>query len=386
MIHRRIVPLVLALAFTLVAPGFIAAGATAQGTPVAASRISIVAGGLTNPRGFTWGPDGTLYVALAGSGGPRAAAIAGTPTGFSGGTNASVVAIKNGCPATVAGGLPSTELTAFGWVWGAMDVAFLDGQLYVLVGGGGPVHGNPTTPSGVYRVNADGTTDLVADLGTWVDTHPVAALPPEGFPNGGSWFAMVAGKDTLWVSDAVNGQILGVTPAGQVSRLADLSRGHLVPDGLAVAPDGSLYVGYETAQPFHNGASKVSRIATDGTVTDVWTGLTAVTGVAVAPDGTLYAAEMATANTDAPPFIHPGTGKIVRQTGPAAAADVTTDLDFPVALRFGPDGKLYVAFPAFGANHGEGAIGRVVTAASSPATAPATPAAGATCMAGTPTS
>ena len=36
-----------------------------------AADLEIIAGGLTNPRGFTWGEDGTLYVALAGTGGPN---------------------------------------------------------------------------------------------------------------------------------------------------------------------------------------------------------------------------------------------------------------------------------------------------------------------------
>jgi len=385
MMQRCFVSFVLALGI-LAATARVTTPASAQGSPSSSSGTAIVARGLTNPRGFTWGPDGTLYVALAGTGGPHVATIAGTPTGFSGGTNASVVAIKNGCPTTVASGLPSSELTAFGWIWGAVDVAFLDGQLYALVGGGGPIHGNPGTTNGVYRINAGGTTALVADLGTWVNTHPVAHRPPEGTPNEGSWFGMVANGASLWVSDAVNGQILKVTPGGAVSRVADLSQGHHVPTGLALAPGGGVYVGYETTAPYPTGASKISKVAPDGTVSDVWTGLTDVTGVAVGPDGTLYAAEMATNNSTQTPFIHPGTGKVVRQTGPAAAADVATGLNFPVALRFGPDGKLYVGFPALGASHGEGTIVRLATATAGSVAKAATPVAGPACPAATPSS
>ena len=45
---------------------------TQQGTPAARSHVagrSVVASDLTNPRGMAWGPDGTLYIAVAGSGG-----------------------------------------------------------------------------------------------------------------------------------------------------------------------------------------------------------------------------------------------------------------------------------------------------------------------------
>ena len=38
-------------------------------TPVTAGPFTVLASGLTNPRGFAWSPDGTLYVALAGNGG-----------------------------------------------------------------------------------------------------------------------------------------------------------------------------------------------------------------------------------------------------------------------------------------------------------------------------
>ena len=47
-----------------------AVGVQEDATPAAAGvPLTVVANGLTNPRGFTWGPDGTLYLALAGKGG-----------------------------------------------------------------------------------------------------------------------------------------------------------------------------------------------------------------------------------------------------------------------------------------------------------------------------
>ena len=55
----------------------------------------------------------------------------------------------------------------------------------------------------------------------------------------------------------------------------------------------------------------------------------------------------------------PGSGRIVRQTGPDSAEDVATGLMFPITLTFGPDGGLYVAMPAIGAASGGGTIARV---------------------------
>ena len=97
----------------------------------------------------------------------------------------------------------------------------------------------------------------------------------------------------------------------------------------------------------------------DGQVTDVWTGLTALTAIAVAPDGTLYALEMSTGNPTQPPFTRHNSGKVVRQTGPSSKQDVVTGLDLPVAMRFGPDGALYVGFPALSEEAKPGGILRV---------------------------
>jgi hypothetical protein len=61
--------------------------------------------------------------------------------------------------------------------------------------------------------------------------------------------------------------------------------------------------------------------------------------------------------------VAPGTGKIVRQTGPDSSEDVLLGLDFPIKMAFGPDGALYVGLPAFGATDGQGQILRVDLAA-----------------------
>ena len=79
-------------------------------------------------------------------------------------------------------------------------------------------------------------------------------------------------------------------PDGEITLYADLSEGHLVPTGIAVDDSGNAFVGFETTPPYENGASKVVKIAPDGTVSDAWTGLTAVTDVEIGPDGVLYAA------------------------------------------------------------------------------------------------
>jgi hypothetical protein len=377
--HLLSVSFVLALVLAAGTPLATAAQDATPAASPAAGAPPVVASGLTNPRGMTWGADGTLFVALAGNGGtnPAVGEFLPPPTGpaAGGGPSAAVASIgPDGCPVAVATGLPSS-LDQLGSVVGVSDVAILGDQLYALVAGGGGSHGNPDEPAGLYRIQADGSSELVADLQAWYKANPVAH-PAEVEPDG-QWYAMVAAPDgsALWVVEANGGQVLTVTPDGTVNRVADLSQGHPVPTGIALAPEGGVYVGYLTAIPFVDGTSRVDHVAPDGTVSTVWSGLTMVTGIAVAPDGTLYAAEMATgdpASMEEPPF-QPFTGRVVRQTAADGLEEVATGLLFPVNLRFGPDGGLNVALPAVGANDGEGVILRLDPAAPATIQMPAGP-------------
>ncbi len=100
-------------------------------------------------------------------------------------------------------------------------------------------------------------------------------------------------------------------------------------------------------------------VAPDGTVTDHWTGLTAVVALAVGPDDALYALEMVTGSIDEDPFILPDTGRLVRQTGPDTLEVVADGLNFPIGMDFGSDGALYLSLPALGAPAGGGMIARL---------------------------
>jgi len=353
----RLVSLALATVLTLPA-----LTASAQGMPMGEPQLSpgtsVAATGLTNPRGFTWDDHGTLYIALAGTGG---GVMATTPAPivegmgpFYVGMTAAIVRMDDGCPTPVVTGLPSAAHPLAG-TYGVADVAILDGQLYALLVGGGEVRDNPDWPSGIYAVNDDGTLEIVADLSAWTRANPTESVPWDYDPETGG-FDMVAGHGLIWLSQPNRDEILTITPDGAVTRVVDLSREHPVLTGIDLAPDGGVYVGTLTAIPFPVGAARVLHVSPEGEVTEVWTGLTTVTGVAVGPDGTLYAAEMSAENLDEMPFLQPGTGRIVRQSGPDSAEPIASGLTFPLGLAFGPDGALYAGLPAIGANTGEGSI------------------------------
>jgi plastocyanin len=348
------VSLSLVLIFTLLlnaAPLAVRAQEATPTTGALPDGVEVVASGLTNPRGFTWGADGELFLALAGTGGPdQVIGEDGTEFPFFTGMTSSIVRVEGGCTVPVAEGIASFLWTDPGWIWGVMDLAILDGQLYALLGGGGADVGLPENANGVYRVNADGTIALIGDLSAFFRENP-PSFTPWDYGADGSLFDMEAGTDRLWISEAVGGRLLTVTPAGEIALIADLSEAHMVPTGIAVAPEGGAYVNHETVVPFPDGAATVIHVAADGTQTDHWT---AGTDLVMGPDGTLYAAEMATGNLDEAPYLRPDTGQIVRQTGPDSHEPVVTDIDYPVFLGFGPDDALYLTYPAFGPDAGEG--------------------------------
>lgn len=336
-----------------------------EATSVPAGGVTLFAQRLTNPRGFAWDSNGDLYVALAGSGG---ADLLGPDPGDGYATTGSsgvVARIENGNPVTVSDDLPSTTVPGERTL-GPAAVAFLGDELYVLEDANAMAfRRDGAQPDGVYRVAADGSLALVADTAAWISANPTSFKPAD-YNAEGELFGMLTVGNALWVVESNNGQVLKVSVDGEIERIADLSTNHPLPTGPALSPKGGVYVGFLTPAPYTDATSKVVEVLPDGTVSDVWTGLTMVTAVAVAPDGTLYAAEMATGNTDAPPYIAPNTGRVVRRTGMYTLEEVATHVNYPVALAFGPDGALYVAAPALGTIDPDGYILRIDDSAKGP--------------------
>src|SRR5215813_13668484 len=167
------------------------------------AHLTVLATGLNNPRGLTFGPDGTLYVAEAGTGGtaytttPAQCPQVPAPLGpMSGDYTARISRIApDGTRTTVVDHLPSSQTasTSGSLVTGVAGVAVIGETLYGLEAGAGCAHGLQGTTNTLFRVNPNGTTTTIADLSAFVQASPLSTagsasllLPDD------TWYALIA--------------------------------------------------------------------------------------------------------------------------------------------------------------------------------------------------
>jgi hypothetical protein len=358
---------VLAVAAALAA-AILVAPSVATGAPG-----TVIASGLDNPRGLTFGPDGSLYVAEGGTGGNLKTTdkdcqqVAGPIGPYSGGFTASIVKIgSNGAVTPVATGLPSSSTTpdTGSLTSGVADVAFVGNTLYALEAGAGCSHGLKGTDNAVLRVNSDGSTTQVADLSTFIKAHPVAHTDPDFEPDG-TWYSMVAVGSDLYAVEPNHGEVDRIsTVTGGISRVVDVSatQGHIVPTAIAHFSLfggllSSFIVGNLGEFPIVPGTEQLMSVSLNGDLHVVRTGFTTILGLDFDRFGNLYVLESMTA----PGFPGPnefGTGQILRINFFGGTQVVATGLTFPTGMTIGPDGALYVSNLGF-AGPGAGEILRI---------------------------
>jgi hypothetical protein len=125
-----------------------------------------------------------------------------------------------------------------------------------------------------------------------------------------------------------------------------------------MAPGGDLVTVELTAVPYLEGSGRVMKTSPSGETSVVARATTTATGVAVAGDGTIFVVEHSR-SLGQPPFIAPGTGRLVRLTADGRLESVAEGLMWPTVARIGPDGSVYVAHVSVDGDHGEGQILRI---------------------------
>jgi hypothetical protein len=312
----------------------------------ATTTASVVMSGLDNPRGLAFGPEGALYVAEAGRGGPGPCIfLRPAPMPFCYGPTGAVTRLWRGEQERVATGLPSYAGPA-GDATGPHDISFLGrGGAYVTIGLG--FEGQPRSALAAVGDQFGWLVHMPAS-GGWRPVADIAAYEFAANPGGGPLdsnpYGLLAEPGSRVVADAGANALLRVAANGDISTLAvfqSRAQGRStdsVPTAVAVGPDGAYYVAELSGVPFAAGAANIYRVVPGQAPTVAWSGFTTVIDLAFGPDGSLYVLEHSTG-----PVFFALPGRLIKVAPDGTRTTVIDGLTRPGSVAVGPDGALYVS-------------------------------------------
>ena len=238
---------------------------------------------------------------------------------------------KTGAVRTFASGLPPA-IPEVG-IGGAMDVVFAGHTAYVLVTLVGQEFGQDDVKAGIYRIDRDGRTTAIADIGQWSMDNPPAT---DFFVASGVQYAMEEFFGGFLVTDGHHNRVLHVTRRGHIRQL--MAFGNIVPTGLEVH-GWAIYMGQAGPIPHLPQDGKVVRFTPWSAATQVAAGASLIVDVEFGPQRRLYALSQGIwdlpqipENEGAPASAN--TGRLVRVERDGSFKSVVAGLDRPTSLEF----------------------------------------------------
>ena len=341
-----------------------AVACSAAGT-AAAQELDVVAEGLSNPRGMTFGPDGRLYVAESGRGGDGACVGSPEEEGEQcyGATGAiSRVNVNNGRRRALIAGLPSVAPQegeeAGSGATGPQDVSFRGGRAYFVTGLGGNLQTRAQLGRAGKRFGVLWTLSKRGKLAKVVDLARYEARKnPDGGEIDSNPYSVDAHGRRLFVTDAGGNDLLSVGRRGGVATLAVFPGGEApappgipdlpptipyqaVPTGVVRGPDNAAYVGSLTGFPFPVGGANVFRVQGGAAPTVLAGGFTNIVDVARDQAGNLYVLQITSTGLAGPP----SPGKLIRLAPDGSQTELAVGLlQQPTGVAVSSQGGIYVA-------------------------------------------
>lgn len=149
-------------------------------------------------------------------------------------------------------------------------------------------------------------------------------------------------RDRFYVVDSGANAVYSITPAGEIELLFEWNNDP-VPTGIALGPDGNLYVTLFTPVPYKTGAGSVVRLTPDGTAETVQDGLTTPIAVAFDGQGAMYVLELSQGfdPTGAESLFKRDSGRLLKfENGKRTV--VLDRLSYPTGLAMSPSGDIYI--------------------------------------------
>jgi hypothetical protein len=327
----------------------VAVGAYAVSVLGAQPAVTVVMNGLDNPRGLAIGPEGALYVAEAGRGGPGPCGVNSPGETRCFGPTGAVSRLWRGDQERIATGLPSHALPDGSAAAGPHDISFhgrggayltfglgFDQRLRDAMGDAGPSFGT------LVKMSASGNWKVAADI----LAHEATANPGAG-PVDCNPYGVLAESGSRLVTDAGGNSLLRVDSNGDITTVATFpSRAQgratdAVPTAVVKGPDGAYYVAELSGVPFAAGAAQIYRVV-PGQAPEVFrTGFKTITDMAFDDDDNLFVVEHASGA-----MFFGGPGRLLRVEPDDTRTVVIGGLDRPTSVAVGWNGELYVT------NHG----------------------------------